>query len=304
MNYKKRFNIIFELTARGFSIINSRNGQFIEVNQKFCDLFGLKKDAVKATTFMSITHPDDLQADLKNMQRLIDGDIREFSMEKRYIHHDGSIVWGNLTVAALWDVGDEPDCHIAIVEDITARKWAEEKLKQINDLLDQRVEQRTAKLKDKTRVLKEKESELKNKDQTLEELNTALKVLIQQKEVNRSELEEQLIASMKLLVEPYISKLTQICPDTRQQNFIKIINTNLKEVISPFSRKLSSGYANLTATEIRVANLIKKAYSNKAIAEYLNISSQTVAFHRKKIRKKLGITNTKKNLAYYLETLE
>jgi DNA-binding CsgD family transcriptional regulator len=131
-----------------------------------------------------------------------------------------------------------------------------------------------------------------------------LKVLVQQKNVDRAKLEEQLIASMKLLVEPYVSKLARICPNTRQQNFIKIINANLKEVISPFSRKLSSGYANLTGAEIRVANLIKQNYSNKIIAEHLNISSQTVAFHRKKIRKKLGITNTNKNLAYYLETLE
>jgi PAS domain S-box-containing protein len=304
MKKESRFNTIFELTARGFSVINSRNGQLVEVNQKFCDMFGLKKDEVSATTFMEITHPDDLQADLDNMQRLIDGEVREFSMEKRYIHNDGSLVWGHLTVAALWDVGEEPDYHLAIVEDITMRKRAEEKLKHANDLLEQRVEQRTARLKDKTRVLNEKETELKEKNTTLVELNTALKVLVQQKNVDRVELEEQLIASMKLLIAPYVSKLVKICPDTRQQNLIKIINENLKEIISPFSRKLSSGYANLTATEIRVANLIKKAYSNKAIAESLNISSQTVAFHRKKIRKKLGITNTNKNLAYYLESLE
>jgi len=304
MKIESRFNTIFELTARGFSIINSRNGQLIEVNQKFCDLFGLKKDDMTATTFMAITHPDDLQADLDNMQRLMDGDVREFSMEKRYIHNDGSLVWGNLTVAALWDVGEEPDFHLAIVEDITARKRTEGKLKQTNDLLDQRVKQRTARLKDKTRILKVKETELKKKNTILVELNTALKVLVEQKNIDRAELEEQLIASMKLLVEPYFSKLVKICPDTRQQNFIKIINENLKEIISPFSRKLSSGYANLTATEIRVSNLLRKNYSNKAIAESLNISSQTVAFHRKKIRKKLGITNTNKNLVYYLESLK
>ncbi len=304
MKIESRFNTIFELTARGFSVINSRNGQLIEVNQKFCDLFGLKKEDVKATTFMAITHPDDLQADLDNMQRLMDGEMREFSMEKRYIHNDGSLVWGNLTVAALWDVGEEPDFHLAIVEDITARKRAEEKLKQANDLLDKRIKQRTVRLKEKTLVLQGKETELKEKNTILVELNTALKVLVQQKNANQSEIEEQLIASMKLLIAPYVSKLAKICPDTRQQNFIKIINTNLKEVISPFSHKLSSGYANLTASEIRVANLIKQNYSNKIIAEHLNISSQTVAFHRKKIRKKLGLTNTKKNLAYYLETLK
>jgi len=304
MKIESRFNTIFELTARGFSIINSRSGQLIEVNQKFCDMFGLTKAAMTTTTFMAITHPDDIQEDLDNMQRLLDGKIREFSMEKRYIHTNGSIVWGNLTVAALWDVGDEPNSHIAIVEDITARKLVEQKLKQTNKQLDQLVEQRTAALKNKTQALNKKEKELKLKNNNLDELNTALKVLVQQKNNDQTEAEETLIASMKLLVEPYISKLSQICPNPKQQNFITIIKANLKEVLLPFSRKLSSGYVNLTATEIQVANLIKKTYTNKAIAESLNISPQTVAFHRKKIRKKLGITNTNKNLAYYLKALE
>jgi len=267
-------------------------------------MFGLTKAAMTTTTFMAITHPDDIQEDLDNMQRLLDGKIREFSMEKRYIHTNGSIVWGNLTVAALWDVGDEPNSHIAIVEDITARKLVEQKLKQTNKQLDQLVEQRTAALKNKTQALNKKETELKLQNNNLEELNTALKVLVQQKNNDQTEAEETLIASMKLLVEPYISKLSQICPNPKQQNFITIIKANLKEVLLPFSRKLSSGYVNLTATEIQVANLIKKTYTNKAIAESLNISPQTVAFHRKKIRKKLGITNTNKNLAYYLKALE
>jgi len=304
MPLESRFKTIFELTARGFSLINSRTGQLIEVNQKFCDIFGLKKDTVTKTTFMAITHPDDLQEDLDNMQRLMDGEFREFSMEKRYIHTDGSLVWGNLTVAALWDVNEEPDYHLAIVEDITARKRAEEQLKQAKELLEQRVEERTLLLKNKTLVLQQTESELKDKNNMLVELNTALKVLVQQNNDDKAKVEEQLIASIKLLVEPYVSKLGKICSNTKQQNFINIINANLKEVISPFSRKLSSGYANLTASEIRVANLIKQNYSNKIIAEQLNISSQTVAFHRKKIRKKLGITNTNKNLAYYLATFE
>ena len=152
-------------------------------------------------------------------------------------------------------------------------------------------------------LLKKRELELEIKNQNLEELNTALKVLLQQKDANRLEFEETVLATMKTLVEPYLEKLAHLSPDARQQNFIKIITANLKEVISPFSRKLSSGYVNLTTAEIQVSDLIKNGYSNKEIGEQLTISPETVSAHRKHIRKKLGIRNTKKNLRSYLKTI-
>ena len=304
------FHTIFDQAAVGFAYIESRTGKLIKVNKKFCDIIGFKEKDASATTFMAITHPDDLKEDLDNMQKLLKGEQREFTIEKRYIRKDGSIVWGKLTVSALWAPGEKPDYHIAVVEDITERKRAEEQLKKLNKLLDQRVEERTTELQAKTiklgetnRLLKKKELELRDKNKNLDELNTALKVLIQQKDESRVELEEKVLATMKKLVEPYLEKLARICPEAKQQNFITIINANLKEVISPFSLRLSSGSVNLSATELKVADFIKHGHSNKGIAESLNMSSQTVAAHRKHIRKKLAINNTKANLTSYLKTL-
>lgn len=302
---------IFDKAAVGFAYIESRTGRLVEVNKKFCDIIGFKKGSGLSDTFMSITHPEDLQEDLDNMEKLLKGDVREFSMEKRYIRKNGSIVWGNLTVSALWAVGESPDYHIAIVEDITERKKAEEDLKSLNLLLDQRVEERTVELKEKSKtlekanhLLKEKESELLIKNKSLNDLNVALKVLLQQKENNRLELEENLMSSMKVLVEPYLNKLTLLCPDGSQKNLINLINRNLKELASPFSYKLSSGYINLTKTEIQVSEHIKSGRSNKEIAELTNTSIGTVAVHRKNIRKKLGISNTKTNLRSCLKALQ
>jgi DNA-binding CsgD family transcriptional regulator len=259
---------------------------------------------------MAITHPDDLQQDLDNMQRLMDGAVREFSMEKRYIHNDGSLVWGNLTVAALWDVGEEPDYHLAIVEDITARKRAEEQLKQTNDLLEQRVQERTVELQGKAQeltatneLLKERELELSEKNQNLQELNTALKVLIQKKDEFQTELGDTLQANINAAIEPSLDKLAQICLDDRQQKFIEIIKMHLQDIIAPFTRNLKGRYSNLSQSEIKVADLIKHGFSSKKIAEHLNISSETVAFHRKNLRKKLGITNSKESLVSFLQQI-
>jgi PAS domain-containing protein len=83
-----------------------------------------------ATTFMAITHPDDLQLDLNNMEQLKAGKIRSFSMEKRYIRPDDSIVWVNLTVSPMWEIGGQPEHHIAVVRDITDRKRTEEALRE------------------------------------------------------------------------------------------------------------------------------------------------------------------------------
>ena len=104
-----KFHAIFNQAAVGFAYIESRTGRLVKVNKKFCDIIGFKKGSGESDTFMSITHPDDLKEDLDNMEKLLKGDVREFSMEKRYIRKDGSIVWGNLTVSALWDAGQSPD---------------------------------------------------------------------------------------------------------------------------------------------------------------------------------------------------
>ena len=64
-------------------------------------------------------------------------------MEKRYVHKDGSIVWVNLSVSPMWDVGEEPSFHIAVVEDITERKRADEALSKAHQDLEKRVHERT-----------------------------------------------------------------------------------------------------------------------------------------------------------------
>ena len=85
---------------------------------------------------------------------------------------------------------------------------------------------------------------------------------------------------------------------------VDILQSNLKEIISPFSRKLSSKYLGLTPTEIRVANLIKDDKTTKEIAEFMNMSEKTVETHRAHIRRKIGIKHKKVNLKTYLSSLQ
>ncbi len=127
---EKKFRAIFEQAAIGVAQIETPTGQFVWVNQRYCDILGLTPDEMTAATFMDITHPDDLQEDLDNMERLKAGEIREFSMDKRYFRRDDSIVWVNLTVSPMWEPGESQNCHVAVVEDITERRQALEELHQ------------------------------------------------------------------------------------------------------------------------------------------------------------------------------
>lgn len=126
-----RFRVIFEQAAVGVAQIETATGRFIQVNQRYCEIVGLSAERMTASTFMDLTHAADLQEDLDNMARLVAGEIHTFTMDKRYVRPDGSIVWVTLTVSPMWAPGDRPDYHIAVVKDITLRKQAEELLTQL-----------------------------------------------------------------------------------------------------------------------------------------------------------------------------
>jgi PAS domain S-box-containing protein len=121
-----RYRAIFEQAGAGVAQIESRTGQFVQVNRQYCELVGLTEAEMLATTVEAVTHPDDLERDFESMTRLLSGEIPSFTMEKRCVRKDGSIVWVNLNVTPLWRLGEMPVHHIAIVLDITERKRMEE----------------------------------------------------------------------------------------------------------------------------------------------------------------------------------
>jgi DNA-binding CsgD family transcriptional regulator/putative methionine-R-sulfoxide reductase with GAF domain len=152
-------------------------------------------------------------------------------------------------------------------------------------------------------ALKKREKELELKTKNLEEVNTALKVLLKQRDEDKTELEEKMVFNVKELVLPYMEKLKKGKLNNLQKSYISIQESNLNEIISPFVRTLSSSYFNLTPKEIQVADLIKKGKTSKEIAELLNSSTRVIDFHRNNLRKKFGLINKKTNLRSYLLAL-
>ncbi|MBX3329227.1 MAG: PAS domain S-box protein [Nitrospira sp.] len=127
---ERRSRTIFEQAGVGVAQIDSRTGRFERVNRKYCEIVGRTEAEMLATTFMKITHPDDLAEDLAGMEHLRCGRVDSFAVEKRYLRKDGSIVWVLLNVAPLRKPGEELSHHIAVVQDITERKRAESALRE------------------------------------------------------------------------------------------------------------------------------------------------------------------------------
>ena len=132
---EERFRTMFTQAPIGMTLIDSLTGQIYEANSKFAHISGRTKEEVSSLNWMSITHPDDVQTDLDNMARLNAREIAGFQMEKRYIWPDGKVVWINLTVAPIQVEEYTGPRHLAMIEDITERKRAEqEKTRLIGDL--------------------------------------------------------------------------------------------------------------------------------------------------------------------------
>jgi PAS domain S-box-containing protein len=148
------FRALFEQAAVGVAQVETGTGRFIKVNRKFCDILGYSPEEIRERTFMQVTHPDDLAADMENLQRMAAGELREYSLEKRYFHKQGSIVWVHLSVSPLWETGQAPTHHVAVVQDITSRKEVEAQLTRVMGRLEREVLRRTLKLRRSNKQLR------------------------------------------------------------------------------------------------------------------------------------------------------
>lgn len=124
------------------------DGRWLRCNDAFCALTGYSREELLARTFTEITHPDDIERDWAAVRRLLAGETETFSIEKRYIRKDGSLIWWHLTVSCLRDTQGAAQHFIYIVQDIQSRKEAQTQLRQLADDLEQRVEARTRELAD------------------------------------------------------------------------------------------------------------------------------------------------------------
>jgi len=269
------YKTVFDNAADGILIADIENKKFYMGNKMICEMLGYSLKEIKDMGVIDI-HPEEyLPYVIGQFEKQSRKEI-ELTRDIPIKRKDGSVFYADIKAFPITVVGKP---YLAgIFRDTTERKRAEE-------------------------VLKQREQELEIKTHNLEEANIALKVLLKRREEDKTELEEKILLNIKELVTPYLEKFKKVVLDEKQKTYITILESNLNDITSSFSHRLSSKFLNFTPTEIQVANLLRQGKTSKDIAEVINSSPKTVAFHRENIRKKLGLKNKKTNLKSYLLSL-
>ena len=269
------YKTVFDNAADGILVAVVESKKFHIGNKMICEMLGYSLEEIENMGIVDIHPEEDLPYVIEQFEKLSRKEI-ELAKDIPVKRKDGSIFYADIKSFSITLRGKT---YLAgIFRDTTERKHAEE-------------------------VLKEREQELEIKTHNLEEANIALKVLLKKREEDKTELEEKILLNIKELVAPYLEKLKKNGLDEKQGAYVSILESNLNDIISPFSHRLSSKLLSFTPTEIQIANLLRQGKPSKEIAELMNSSPKAVAFHRENIRKKLGLKNKKINLKSYLLSL-
>jgi len=271
---KEKWLLFTESATDGFGLMDS-DLNLLEVNEAAMRFYppGTRKRDIIGRNLLEIVPEKMVRDEYKKFREVIE-------TGKPFVADDVVLlpsIFGNRRFKyKAFKVGDELGM---IITDITDRKHKEEQLRK-------------------------REAELEAKTLNLEEANIALKVLLKKNDQDREELGKSVLFSIKELAGPYIEKLKNTKLDDSQRAYLDIIKSSLNDVASPFVRKVSALHLGLTNTEIQVANLVKHGKPTKEIADLMHLSGATIDFYRKKIRKKLGISNRKINLRTYLTSIK
>ena len=251
-------------------------------NRSVKQILGYEVQEILGASAFRLMHPDDR----KRVQKW----FRKAKKQKkgwkgnivRWQHKDKSIKFLETIAEPMIDDTGDLVGFTGIDRDVTLRKQAEETLRKANE------------------DLKKQTIELEIKRKNLEELNTAMKVILKKREVDKAKIKEFVQANVKNLIQPYFEKIKKTGLDDQQKGILRILESNLQEIISPFTQEVSLKYLNLTSTEIQVAKQIRHGYSTREIANFMSVSPRTVETHRKNIRRKIGLEGKRANLRSHL----
>jgi PAS domain S-box-containing protein len=139
-------NLFYDLPFIGMAITSPVTHRWLKFNDRLCEIYGYSREELPYIPWTQITHPDDLDLDLAEYEKVMCGESEGYVMDKRYIRKDGQIIYACINVKSVRKEDRTVDFLVATVQDISDRKNAENALKKLNEELEQRIEERTADL--------------------------------------------------------------------------------------------------------------------------------------------------------------
>jgi PAS domain S-box-containing protein len=273
---KERYRLLVELIPDAVLVSDEQDIWF--ANPAAARLLGADSPQhLVGRPLLSLFHPEH-HARMRRRTRLAMRTQAPLPMERRrLVRLDGRVVDVETTVGPC--VFDGKPGAVRVCRDITERVRYEEELLQ-------------------------KDREISLHAEKVEALNSALRVLLDHREQEGRQKDENIRATLDKLVLPYLRGLKTTRLDAAQQGFVEILETNLANISSSFARELATWHEKLTPTEIQVADMVLAGKRSKEIAALLAISESAVAFHRANIRSKLGLKKKRSsNLVSYLRSL-
>jgi len=274
---EEKYRIILENMEEAYFELNLA-GNFAFFNTATVEMLGYSAEELGHMNYRDYVLPETTIRLFKIFNKIYrTGEPAEI-FDYQVIRKDGDRRFHEMSASLIRDPSGSPIGFRCLARDVTKRKLAEE-------------------------ALNKKEEELERKSASLVESNAALKVLLKQREEDKVDLERNVLSNVREIIMPYVEELKKGRLTANQSVCIDTIETNLTNIISPFLRNITLKHFNLTPKEFQVANLVKEGRTTKEIAEFLNMSTGAIDFHRNGIRKKFGLNKKKVNLRSYLLSL-
>lgn len=276
----RQYLALFEATFDAVFIF--RQGICIDVNPSASSMFDRPRDELIGTADTAVFAPEDKSRVEEKLRSGCEAPYQAVALKKDGTRFHVRFQGKKIQCASA-------EVRLTVVQDIDAQVKAEAALREGERHLRSLIESAS-----------NKENELKERSERLSEVNTALEVLLRKREADRQEVEEKLLANAQSLILPYLEKLKASRLDERQRVHFNLVESNLNEIISPLTCRMSRHYLNFTPMEIQVANLVKEGKTTKDIANIMGLSSRTIEAVRYTIRRKLGLKRKGANLRSYL----
>lgn len=269
--FSKFFEFIFNNIKEGISILDT-NLNIIGINNVLMSWYTTKKSFIGEKCY-KIYH--NRNKPCNNCPTLKAISSKKTMVGLIHYSEPNSEGWHEIYSFPLYNEDQKIIAIIEYVDDITKR----EKYKKVADDLKKR---------------------LRFQSQTLSDQEIALKVLLNQSKKTEKSISDNIIFNIYNQIKPIIENLLKKIKDKEVLKLIRLLETALYTITSPFIKNISAATYNFTPSEVKVANLVRIGKTNKEIAGILCVSEKTICFHRINIRKKLNLSNGKVNLQTYL----
>lgn len=283
--------------------------RLLMVNDYMCREIGYSREELLRLNPLDVLAPESRAHFIQRLTAMAAGESVSSNVDLELVKKNGDIEWGRLHIHHIREQGRITSAYVVghiITEQIRIQKELENNWEELEKLVDERTGDLAKANKQLRKEIKQRAAatdKLRAYSKRLEEMNTAMRVLLDKRNEDHKRAEEMIRLHIKELIDPYLERLENSELRSYQKQLVDVIRTNVDEVIGADTPSVSSKFFMFSPNELQVVNLIRTGKTTKEMARLLNLSTRTIEAYRNSIRKKLNLKHKKINLRTYLSSL-